>query len=350
MVSVKTNGLTTPQLCTGTVTLSVPGSTSAPLTIPVSLNVSNTALLNLSPAVVNVVAIPGSAAVQQTIAVTSTDAATSVNFNATAATNPPGLTWLSVAPNSGSTPLSLNVTVNPANLPPGIYTGSINVSSTAPNVPPQTIPVVLTVASGTVGISSSSLAFTQPVGGPAPGVQSLQITGIPTGATIGASTTLFNGSNWLNVTTTGSTVTVTPNGGQLAQGTYSGVITVFVPGASNSPLYVPVTYTVGGQALFTPSPTAVNFNYQVGGALPAAQPIQLTSGSGSISFSAVAALPPGSTGGVLFTTVSPSAGTTPGTLTVQLNQSAVSTLAPGTYNNVINLTSAGTPGTTQSFR
>src|SRR5204863_266574 len=46
VVSTNTSGLTTAQVCTGTVILTVPG-TSTSLQIPVSLNVSNNVLLNV---------------------------------------------------------------------------------------------------------------------------------------------------------------------------------------------------------------------------------------------------------------------------------------------------------------
>ena len=349
VIGVLTTGLTTAQTCTGTVTVSVPGSTLAPTTIPVTLNVSSTPLLNLSPTAINVVAVPGSGAFQQTVALTSTDLTTAINFTATAATNPPGLTWLSVAPNTGTSPSSLNVLVNPINLPAGIYTGTINVSSTTTGIPSQSIPVTLTVASGTVTVTPATLSFNQALGGTAPAAQTIQISGIPTGTTVGATTTLFNGSSWLTVSTSGNTLTITPTGGQLAQGTYSGVVTVFVPGAANSPLYIPVTYTVGGASTFNFTPGTVSFNYQAGAAVPAPQTLQLSSASGAITYNAVAVAPPGSPGGILFITVSPASGATPGALTVSLNQSVISTLAIGIYTNNISLTSPSAPGVTQTI-
>jgi hypothetical protein len=40
-------------------------------------------------------------------------------------------------------------------------------------------------------------------------------------------------------------VTVSANAGQLSQGVYQGLVTIIAPGANPSPLYVPVTLTVG---------------------------------------------------------------------------------------------------------
>ena len=62
VVSVITTGLT-PKTCAGNITLTVPGSTTPPLVIPVTLNVSDTALLNVSQASINVTLLPGAAAV-----------------------------------------------------------------------------------------------------------------------------------------------------------------------------------------------------------------------------------------------------------------------------------------------
>ncbi len=126
VVSVNTSGITTPTVCTGTLTLTVPGSTNPPVIIPVTLNASTTPLINVSQGAIAATAVAGTTTtVQQNISLTSTDLTTALNFAAAAVTNPPGLTWLTVTPNTGSTPNVLNVTLNPTGLPVGIYMGSI---------------------------------------------------------------------------------------------------------------------------------------------------------------------------------------------------------------------------------
>src|SRR5206468_2673353 len=108
VVSATTTGITSPTTCTGTVTLTVPGSGNQPLVIPVTLNASATPLINVSVPAINVTALAGSTTItQQVVALTSTDFTTALAFNATASTFPPGLTWLAVTPNSGSTPTNL---------------------------------------------------------------------------------------------------------------------------------------------------------------------------------------------------------------------------------------------------
>ncbi len=240
VVSVNPQGIT-PQVCSGNVTLKVPGSTAAPLVIPVTFNVSSNALLSVSIPAINIVAVAGAAATTQTVSVTSSNSA-ALAFSATASTNPAGLTWLSVTPNAGNTPNNLQVTINPASLGVGVYNGSVVVSSAG--LPTQTIPVTLTVVASTAVASVPNLTFTQAAGGTAPDSQSFQIAGVPSGSTIGAISTVLSGTGWLTATASGNSVTVTANGSQLAQGTYSGVVTVIVPGAGASPLYIPVTLDV----------------------------------------------------------------------------------------------------------
>jgi uncharacterized protein (TIGR03437 family) len=347
IISVNTQGITAPASCTGTVTVTVPGSTAPPLVIPVTLNASTSPLLNASVSAISVTALAGSTAItQQIISLTSTDFVTPLNFTAVAATNPAGLTWLSVAPNTGTTPSNLNVIVNPVNLPVGVYTGTITVSSTSPNVPTQNIPVTLKVVSAFITATPTSLAFSQALGGPAPANQTIEVTGLPAGTTIGASATMFTGTGWLTVTPnpTAGTVTVSANAGQLSQGVYQGLVTIIAPGANPSPLYVPVTLTVGSPQTLVLAAQSVSFSFQAGAAtLPASQTIQLTSIGGNVPFTT--SFTP-ATGGA-FVTVSPASGTTPGPITIALNQTVVRQLGPGTYTGTIAVSSPNIPNGTQ---
>jgi len=348
VVSVNTTGITTPTVCTGTLTLTVPGSTNTPLTIPVTLNASTTPLINVSQGAIAATAVAGTTStVQQNIALTSTDLTTALNFAAAAVTSPPGLTWLTVTPNTGSTPNVLNVTLNPAGLPVGIYMGSIVVSSTSPNVPTQTIPVTFTIASGIITAVPTTLSFTQPVGGTAPASQTIQLSGIPTGGTVGATATTFNGSGWLTVTASASgTLTVTANGSSLAQGNYQGLVTVFVPGATPSPLYIPVSLVVGNPQTLTFTPTSVTFNATPGSTTPpASQNIQLASTGGNVPYTATFA----ATSGGNFLTVTPASGNTPQQLTITPNQTVIRNLAPGTYTGTITVGSTSIPGGSQAI-
>lgn len=341
VVSVITTGLTTSQVCNGTLTLSVPGSTAAPLVVPVTLNVSTTPLINISQSSINVTAMTGTGPTQQTVSLTSTDSTAQLPFTATAATNPPGLTWLSVTPNSGNTPSNLLVTINPVNLSVGTYAGTITVSSTAMNVPAQTIAVTLNVVASSAAFTpTAGLSFTQTVGASAPPSQNVQITGVPTGATIGVSTTTLNGSGWLMATAAGNTVMVSTNGTSLSQGTYAGVVTVFVPGAGNSPLYVPIMLTVGAAPTLSVSTTSLNLTAQLGSTINGSATVGVSSSGTNVPFTAM--FTP-TTGGA-FATVSPASGTAPANITIALNPAVVSTLAAGMYTGTVTVSSPNIAG------
>jgi uncharacterized protein (TIGR03437 family) len=340
VVSVNTTGLT-PGVCSGNVTLSVPGSSTPPLVIPVTLNVSNTALLNVGQSSINVTTLVGAAATTQTVSLSSTDPNNQLPFTAIATTNPVGLTWLSVTPNSGNTPNPLKVTIDPTNLGPGTYTGSITVSSTATNVPAQTIPVTLIVASSTATANPASVAFTQALGGTQPTAQTVQISGVPAGTTIGVQTTMLNGSGWLTASVSGSVVTINANGSQLPQGAYQGVVTVFVPGAANSPLYIPVTLSVGPAPTISVTPTSVTFTYASGSTtLPAPQVVQVTS-TGSVTFNATFTPNASIANRGNFITVTPASGTAPATITLGVNSTILATLPQGTYAGTVTVSSPG---------
>src|SRR5581483_249608 len=304
--------------------------------IPVSLNVSNSALLNVSQAAINVVVLAGAAATVQNVSVTSTDGSAQA-FNATAATSPVGLTWLGVTPNSGITPANILVTINPTNLAVGTYTGSVTIQGTgsASSAPPQTIPVTLIVASSTVTASPTSVTFSQSVGGSQPAAQTVQISGVPAGTTVGAIATTLSGTGWLTTSVSGNTVTINTNGSQLAQGQYTGVVSVIVPGAANSPLNIPVTFNVTATSALSVSPASVSFTFQLGSPVAAAaQQVQVTSTGSNVPVSATFT----PTTGGNWLNITSSSSTTPATLTLSLNQSAIPT-TPGTYSGTVTVSS-----------
>jgi uncharacterized protein (TIGR03437 family) len=342
VVGVNTNGLTTAQTCTGNLTFTVPGSTTPALVVPVTFNVATTPLLNVGVSSVNVTALPGSAGTSQFVSITSTNPSAPLQFNATAATNPLGLTWLSISPNSGFTPTNLQVTITPGSLAAGVYTGTITISSPSASFPTQTIPVTLTIASANIGVTPTSLSFAQAVGGIAPPFQTLQVSGVPAGTTIGASVSLFNGTGWLTANVAGNTVTVTANGSALSQGSYNGLVTVIVPGAANGPFNVPVTLVVGAAQSLSLSATTVNFSAQVGATAPASQSVQLSSSGSAVPFTATFVA--GTNTPATLVTVTPASGMTPNTLVLALNPTILATLPAGTFSGNVNVSSTAIPG------
>ena len=347
VVSVNTTGLTTDQVCTGQLTLSVPNSSTPAVNIPVKLDVSKTALLNVSTQAINVTMSAGAAATTQTVAVTSTDS-TVFTFAAAAATNPIGLTWLSVAPNTGNTPSNLLVTISPANLGVGTYDGTITVSG--PNVPSQVIHVQLIIVASNVSAAPASVTLMQPLGGAAVS-QTVQISGVPSGTTIGALATTLSASGWLTASASGNTVTITANGTGLSLGSYGGIVTVIAPGTGGSPLYIPVTLDVTAAVALSVSSTSVPFAYTLNGSLPAPQTVQVSSTTAGLPFAATftasGAFPVNENSN--FVTVTPTSGTTPGDITLSLDQAAAQTLTPGNYTGTVAVTSTALPGQTANI-
>ncbi|MBI4458732.1 MAG: hypothetical protein HY648_01570 [Acidobacteria bacterium] len=88
-----------------------------------------------------------------------------------------GLQWLSLSKNSGTTPDSISVSVNPSELAPGVYRGAVALLSAAADNWRVSVPVILLVDSGVSGtvVSLGEIAFLElpgnfqaPIGAPLP--------------------------------------------------------------------------------------------------------------------------------------------------------------------------------------
>ncbi len=318
----------------GTVTITQAGITTG-LTIPVKLIVSANALMIVSPGALSFTFTPGGATLSsQTVNLASTSDA--LNFTAAASTSSGGTGWLTVGPTSGSTPSTMTVVVSAAGLQTGTYTGSIALSATGANS--QTIPVTVTVTSGaSLSVSPASLTFTQASGGSAPAAQTLNIASSGTAIQFTAQVATVIGGNWLTVNpTSGATpgsISVSVSGAGLAQGTYTGSVTIVGTGAANGPQTVPVTFTVGPPQTIAVDKTSLSYSFQIGSQAPAAQAVNVTSTGGSLSFTPTGAV----TSGGNWLTLSSSSGTTPANVTVSVNPSG---LAPGAYTGTITVASS----------
>jgi hypothetical protein len=181
----------------------------------------------------------------------------------------------------------------------------------------------------TLTAAPAALAFTYQAGGPALPAQAL---------TIGSSGSVLNytvsasGGAWLGVTpTSGNTlgsVGVFVNTSGLAVATYSGSISIAAPGAGNTPLTVPVTLTVTAGNLFTTLYTA-NFSYIIGGAVQSLPNISIGSTGSALSYTVSAPS---------WLVVTPTSGTTPGSLSVTLNTTG---LTAGTYSGSMTIAAPG---------
>ncbi|MGH9662599.1 MAG: beta strand repeat-containing protein, partial [Bryobacteraceae bacterium] len=118
-----------------------------PIVIPVTLYVSATPLLVVSPiAMTFTVQVGSTTSDTRQVAISSTGAA--LNLSVTTTVNSGGTSWL-LASTATTTPSTIFVTVNPTGLSAGTYTGTVIVSSsgpgTAPANSPQNISVTLIV-------------------------------------------------------------------------------------------------------------------------------------------------------------------------------------------------------------
>jgi uncharacterized protein (TIGR03437 family) len=291
--------------------------------------------VTVSPGGLSFNLVAGASSSQQSLTV-SNGTASPVTFSASSS----GASWLA-APSGGSVPAfgqtSVIVTVNPAGLAAGTYTGSITI--TPSGKPAITIPVILTVtgSSQLLRISQSGLFFGASQGGPAPPSQSFLVTNAGTGnLAFSAVASTQSGGSWLSVTTAGTLVTATVNPSGLPAATYYGVVQVTSPGASNSPQVVTVVLSISSAT--TPPdpdvrPTGLIFLGKVGGTDPAAKTVQLTNlASTAVTYTASVSYSNGSG----WLSVNPSGGTVaPGTPATPQIVTKLAGLTPGIYNGQV---------------
>jgi len=152
---------------------------------------------------------------------------------------------------------------------------------------------------------------------------------------VGGTWLKVNGAASANGTTDSGFIVVTMDPTGLAQGTYTGTVTITAASAGNSPLVIPVNFIVQATPTVTASQSSLSFVYQVGNAIPLAQIVQIsTNGTSSVPYTAT--VNTGATIGWL--TVNPLSGNTPAPISVTVNTSG---LANGTYNGSIVVAASG---------
>ncbi|HEY2384675.1 MAG TPA: IPT/TIG domain-containing protein [Terriglobia bacterium] len=183
--------------------------------------------------------------------------APTTNFTWTAAasvTTPSGGEWLTLPVTSGTGGFPLGLTANASGLAPGIYNGSVSISSPQAANSPVTVPVTLNVLPSTLSTSASSFTPSATAGGSNPGSTNFTVTqggsGVSFAFTAAAAVVTPLSGTWLSVApgsgTTGSGVNfmVSYNITGLSAGVYTGSIILTAANASNSPLVLPVTLTI----------------------------------------------------------------------------------------------------------
>jgi uncharacterized protein (TIGR03437 family) len=329
----------------GTVTMSTPGG-GIQVTLPVTLNITpaGTALVFTSPKALTFSILQGGTADNQLVSVNTTGEP--VPYNPVPnVTTPTGGSWLiagpASAPASATNISNFFVGVNASTLLPGAYKGIVTVQTTngTPNV---LIPVTLTVSTGNLILSSTTLSFTQASFGAAPPAQTFGVTSSGTPLAINA---FASGGSWLSVSpangNTPAAFAVTVNSGNLAAGSYTGQINIVSAGAGNSPQAVLVNLTVTtAQSLTVSTGAAANsltFTSATGAPAPAPQTVGVTASGGSLSFLANVGVTSPTGGNWL--SVSPTNGTASSTatnLTVSVNPQG---LNPGTYTGTVSISS-----------
>ncbi len=230
----------------GTLTITASGTGNIPIDIPVTL----------------AVAAPAGKAIQTDLSSLAFSAnlgdaapqAQALNLESTGGSMAwsavPGASWLTAGPGEGTTPSACSISVNAADLSPGVYNSRITITAANAGNSPLVVPVTLTVTAITsIGVSPPSLALAARQGSPNPSAVTLTISSAGGPIIWGVAVD----SPWLSLTdtygTTPSTLRISVNVGGLGVGTYAGKITIAAPGASNTPIRVPVTLTVTAGAI-----------------------------------------------------------------------------------------------------
>lgn len=191
--------------------------------------------------------------------------------------------WLAVTPASGTTPGQITVSVNPAGLAAGRYTGSIRIADANGGV--ASVPVTYVITNKPVlTISPATMTFVTAGNTMTPAAQTLTTTSSSRAIAYGVAVQMSTppGGGWLQVSAaqgrTPGALTVNVNPAGLPSGIYDGSV-LFTPTESAiQPVVVPVTLILGcgqGGCLVQPRILAVvnGASFQPGGAPGAAMTV-----------------------------------------------------------------------------
>ena len=319
------------------ITITSPGASNSPLTVPVSVQVvPPSPIINLSPVTLNPTNMQGKNALPLTFDVWNTGTGT-LNYTITK-----DVTWLSCSPASGTSSGEQDqITVNfiTKTLTAGTHTATITVSDAAAANNPQTIEVTLTVDPpvATIGLTPLSMLVSCIQGSDAPN-QTFQIWNAGTDV---LTYTISSSAAWLQLsaysgTATLETDTITAyfNTDTLVAGDYSATITISAFGSTNSPLTINVSLTVNPPtATIVVNPTVFTATCYQGSNPPSMSFSVSNSGTGTLDYSIVP--------DVTWVRGVPNAGTCT-TETDVISLTFNSPLLPaGTYNGKVNVTSFG---------
>ena len=225
--------------------------------------------------------------------------------------------WLRLSRVSGSTPNTLEVSVDPAGLKADVYTGRVVVQSGTASPVSVIVTLLVTPAIPIIRLSQAGFTF-QGVEGRSIPSQSFQILNVGQGTmNWQARVTTQDGLDWFSVEPASgvaeggasgqsSTATIQVDSSRLRQGSYTGLLTLEAPGAPNSPLQVYVIANIlppSSDPVGDVRPAGLIFIGTAGSSAPAAQEVLLSSSGGKSLLYSVEAIAEGN-----WLTVTPSAG------------------------------------------
>ncbi len=255
--------------------------------------------------------------------------------------------WLTVSPSSGTLPTTVTVTSAVTGLASGTYNGQITFTNTT-NSQTALIGVTLTVTGVTTLYASPGDWVFSYIANVSSVVQSQQITVLASdGSIVPIAASVINASTtpWLTVSGGGATpsgLSVTTNASNLANGIYSG--SVSVTGGGNA-LTVPIVLVVAGSSVsgtgsLTLGSSALSLQAPVNGSA-----VSQTLSVGAATSTVFTVTAQGSYNGIAWLSVSPfGTNTAPTTLTVTANPAG---LPAGNYSGSLSLVANGTTQTVQ---
>lgn len=352
---------TTGTIPSGTYTAQVPIASSlpgvAPTTVFVSLGVSAISTpptIQVSPTNVAVSAVTGGAnPAAQPVSVSNGGggsltglAVGSISYGAGANA------WLSASINSTTAPATISAQAKTGALAAGVYTATVQVTSSLAGVAPSSFVVTFTVAAApqppVINLAPALAAFTASAGGSNPAAIPVAVTNGGGGSlallSLGSISYGAGATGWLSATlsntTAPATITLNATVGALTQGTYTATVPVNSALSGVASKTLTITFTVIGSPAppaIGLSPTSLTLTGQAGGANPAAKTVTVTNaGAGSLTGLATGTVTyqTGQPTGWLAASVSPT--TAPATITLQATTGA---LTAGTYNARVPVTS-----------
>ena len=314
--------------------LTAPGAANSPMTVPVTLKITDKPVVQLSATSLTFHHQTGGSTPAGEMVVIS-NAGSPLPAGITVTAN--GGNWLNATPSSTSTPAALYVSVDPGTLVPGDYTGTVNIAVPGAAVTQINLPVTMRIsATPLLRLNRSRMRFLHQSGQSAPGPQTLSLTstGAPISYTVG--TNVASGGAWLNVSTTSGTtpadlsISVNPTG--LVAGVYTGTVTV-TPTSSGGPAQsIEVTMLISDSVLLRVPDQPLRFSFGTGGQVPPDQALSVTATSGSVTY----AVSPSTMSGGAWLIAGPLAGTSGQPVTVGVD----TRFSGGTYTGLIAVNSS----------